>query len=721
MLATTGDAPLESGEFAYEPKYDGIRAIAIVGPRETTLWSRLGNQKTTQFPEIVEALQVWARHHGTPAVLDGEIVALDANGQPAGFQNLQGRIHVKAAPAPEPGRTAYIVFDLLFDGAEDLRRLPLRERRARLEKLIHPSIDGLLRISKQTVGDGRAMYEQAKQSGWEGLIAKRLDSTYKSGRRSPEWRKLKLVRHQTCVVGGWTEPRGSRPFFGALLLGVHDADGRLQYIGHSGAGFTDAELGRVWKQLQALKTKTSPFTAVPRTNETPYWIKPKLVVEVKFTEWTADGKLRHPTYLGIRDDVKPENVRKEPDLARPAVRASVHRAAQGDGTRHLAADSSASRTAHGAIQKTRPAARARRDGARVSASPGGSDKPRGAGTRNKSEQRQLLKQLDAIESGAGDGVLDLPGGVHLDVTNLRKVFWPTRTGPGKMQALTKGDLFRHYVRVAPYILPALADRPLVMKRYPNGIAGKPFYQHRAPDKVPDGVRVERTRTGSEEREHVIGGNLVTLLYTAQLASISQDPWFSSVGAESLVDHVAIDLDPPDGLPFTRVLEVALRVRDTLADLKTVGFPKTSGSGGLHVYIPMPAGTTYDAGLLYCQIVATLVATRYPKLATVERSVSARGNRIYVDYLQNIQGKTLASAYSPRANDFAGVSTPLTWNEVEQGVRPQDFTVANFETRLAKAGDLWAALRKAKGADLRAVTQVTGGKKRSRSLKGHGKS
>jgi bifunctional non-homologous end joining protein LigD len=180
-----------------------------------------------------------------------------------------------------------------------------------------------------------------------------------------------------------------------------------------------------------------------------------------------------------------------------------------------------------------------------------------------------------------------------------------------------------------------------------------------------------------------------------------------VRSETLVDHVAIDLDPPEDLPFARVLDVALRVRDTLADLKTVVFPKTSGSGGLHVYVPMPVGTTYDAGLLYCQIVATLVATRFPKLATVERSVAARGNRIYVDYLQNIQGKTLASAYSPRANEFAGVSTPLTWDEVESGVRPQDFTLTNFEARLKAAGDLWAALRKAKPADLRAVTKING--------------
>ena len=179
--------------------------------------------------------------------------------------------------------------------------------------------DPRLRISEQVTGDGRELHGRAEATGWEGLIAKRLDSVYKSGRRSPDWRKLKLVRRQACVVAGWTEPRGSRPFFGALLLGVYDDRGRLQYVGHSGAGFSDAELGRVWKRLHALQTKTCPFAIVPRTNERPHWVKPTLVAEVKFTEWTADGKLRHPTYLGLRDDIEPDSVRKEPDIIAAAT------------------------------------------------------------------------------------------------------------------------------------------------------------------------------------------------------------------------------------------------------------------------------------------------------------------------------------------------------------------------------------------------------------------
>ena len=675
MLATTAEAPLDVPTLAYEPKYDGIRALASIRPggHPVRLWSRLGNEKTTQFPEAVEALASWSRDIDRQVILDGEIVALDEKGDPTGFQNLQGRIHLKNAThktSPRDSGTArpgspiaYIVFDILRDGDEDLRPLPLRERRARLERLLSAVTDPRLRISTQSVGDGRALHERAQRERWEGLIAKAVDSPYKSGRRSPEWRKLKLVRQQACVVGGWTAPRGSRPFLGALLLGIYDPSSRdprtekpaLVYVGHSGAGFTDAELGRVWKRLQALKTKSCPFVNVPRTNERPTWTRPELVVEVKFTEWTADGKLRQPTYLGVRDDLKPDTIRKEPDvLLRPMA-----------GARGVV------------LPRQSAAERASKTGV------------------TKAAVQKLVDRLDEIESAGGNGVLELPGGERLHVTNLGKVFWP------KLK-LTKGDLFRHYARVAPLILPVLADRPLVMKRYPNGVAAKPFYQHRAPDTMPTGVRVQIVDSGNERRPHLVGGDLVTLLYTAQLAAISQDPWFSRVGFERAVDHVAIDLDPPEELPYAKVLDVARWVRDELDTLGAPGFPKTSGSRGLHVYVPMPPDTPYDAGLLFCQIVATMVAKKHPKAATVERSIAARGRRIYVDYLQNIPGKTLASAYSARANDFAGVSTPLTWDEIDAGVSPKDFTLRNFAGRLAAAGDLWAALRKARGANLRAV-------------------
>jgi bifunctional non-homologous end joining protein LigD len=679
MLATTADAPLNSAEFVYEPKYDGIRAIAIVEPKgQVRLWSRLGNEKTAAFPGVADALQAWARRLDRPVVLDGEVVALDARGNPIGFQNLQ-RVQMHDVPI------AFVAFDLLRDGSEDLRGRPLHHRRTRLESLIDGVADPRFRISEQAVGDGRAMQARAEAERWEGLIAKRVDSPYRSGKRSPDWRKLKLVRRQTCVVGGWTDPRGSRPFFGALLLGVHDEAGRLLYVGHSGAGFTDAELGRVWKRLRALETKTCPFAAVPRTNERPHWVQPTLVAEVKFTEWTADDKLRHPTYIGLRDDQDPARVKREPDtLAGSASRNPAYLSRANGGQ----VPSPSTRSVVGRVP--RPSTRSERP-ARVKGR-------RGPATPNRSTIATLLQQVDEIEHGRGNGTLELPGGERLEVSNLGKMFWPALK-------LTKGDLFRHYIRVAPYILPVLADRPLVMKRYPNGVNGKPFYQHRAPDRRPSGVRVETVETSTESRAHLVGGSLLTLLYTVQLASISQDPWFSRVGSAETIDHVAIDLDPPEGLPFRRVLDVASWVRDALDGIKAPGFPKTSGSGGLHIYIPMPPDTPYAAGQLFAQIVATTVAARHPKFATVERSLKARGQRVYVDFMQNSLGKTLASAYSARANDFGGVSTPLTWKEVDAGVKPQDFTVKDFAARLEAVGDLWAALRRSKPADLRAVERL----------------
>jgi bifunctional non-homologous end joining protein LigD len=674
MLATGSAAALPRGPLAYEPKYDGIRALVSIEPAApgahggrsghrarlepdrgapaVRIWSRLGNDKTPQFPEIAAALSAWARSLGHALLLDGEIVALDRAGEPLGFQHLQRRFH--GATADRAGAdAAFIAFDLLREGGEDLRPLPLAERRTRLERVFAGRHDRRLRISEHTT-DAEAIQTRARRDGWEGLLVKRLDSPYQSGRRSPDWRKLKLVRHQTAVVGGWTEPRGSRPFFGALLLGVYDDGGRLQYIGHAGSGFSDAELERVWARLQPLGTGTCPFAEPPPANERPHWVTPSLAAEVKFTEWTEDGRLRHPTYLGLRDDVRPESVRREPGAAAP----SAPRILVGAG--RVAGDA-------GAAPPT-----SRATGA-------------------------LLDRLDRIEQAGGDGVLDLPGGARLEVSNLRKVFWPE-------PRLTKGDLFRHYVRVAPHLLPVLDGRPLVMKRYPNGVAARPFYQHRAPVRPPAGVRVEPVETGDGRRPHLIGGTLITLLYTAQLAAISQDPWLSRVGSEDCVDHVAIDLDPPERLPFGRVLDVARWVRDELDALGAPAFAKTSGAGGLHVYVPMPPGTPYDAGLLFCQIVATMVARRHPAQATIERSVRARGGRVYLDYMQNARGKTLASAYSVRANEFAGVSTPLRWEEIDAGVSPRDFTLPGVPARLASAGDLWAALRQSPPANLLAVMQ-----------------
>jgi bifunctional non-homologous end joining protein LigD len=658
MLASLADAPLTDPQLIYEPKYDGIRAIAEIEPQgKVRLWSRLGNEKTAQFPEIVSALSTWARQLKTPLVLDGEIVALDKQGHPTGFQQLQGRIHLTESHSGlASGRTAFIAFDALREGRTDLRDRPLIERRAALERIFGSAVSPLLRISESVRGDGRALYERALANGWEGLIAKQADSRYRSGKRSPDWRKLKIVREQEFVVGGWTEPRNARSYFGALLLGVYEDrpsserasrnSPALVYVGHTGTGFNEKELARLMKLLKPLETRECPFGTPPKSNERPHWVKPMLVAQVKFTEWTADRRLRHPVYLGLRDDKKPEDVHRE-DVSR--------------------------------LNST----------SEIRLTPEASVKPKSRGTD------ELVDQLRALETSRRDGIVELPDGDRLSVTNLHKVFWPK-------QKLTKGDLFRYYAQVAPFILPAVQDRPLTMKRLPNGITGKTFYQHRAPDDVPANVRVEHVPGEKTVDARHIGGNLKTLLYMTQLAAISQDPWFSRITSPYQADHVALDLDPAPGVKFDRVLEVARWIRDELEANDATGFPKTSGADGLHVYVPLPPGTPYEAGLIFCQIIATVVAQKHSKVATIERSVRARGARVYIDYLQNIAGKTLATAYSARASEYAGVSTPLTWDEVDQGVRREDFTIETTPSRLKNVGDLWKPLRMSKGIDLTRV-------------------
>jgi bifunctional non-homologous end joining protein LigD len=674
MLASIAEVALDDPQFVYEPKYDGIRVLIAVeaGTGTVRIASRLGNDKTRQFPDLVRAFKTFGRKVKASVILDGEIVSLDEAGQPVGFQQLQGRIHLTGVTEHTVAAlnipVAFIAFDILQDGTQAVTQLPLTARRARLERVFENTGNERLRLSDVVPNDGRALYQWAQAAGWEGLIAKRADSLYQVGRRSLDWRKIKFVRRQEFVIGGWTEPRQSRSHFGALLLGVYEHK-QLQYVGHTGTGFSEQELARVARLLQRLATSTCPFAVRPKPNEPPHWVRPRLIADVKFTEWTTDGKLRHPTYLGLRDDIDPLTVRREPVGRAPA---STSRATPPKRQRTHAP---------GRLTSSSPPAR----------SPGPELKlPR---------TLQLLVQvLEELEQGPGSGAVPLPGGLTLEVSHLKKVFWP-KVG------ITKGELLRYYVQLSPWLLPVLTDRPLVMKRFPNGVTGKAFYQQRAPDAVPAGVRVEPLAEDEEVPARLIGGDLITLLYMTQLAVISQDPWFSRIGATLVVDYVALDLDPMPGVPFDQVARVALECRDVLQELHIPHGLKTSGASGLHLYIPMPLNITYDTGRLFCEMVATLVAHRIPKLATVTRFVDHRGRTVYIDYLQNLHGKTLASVYSARASDFAGVSTPITWEELEQGARPQDFTLRTVLRRFAETGDRWARFRRLPGVDLHSILEM----------------
>ena len=696
---------LKKDTLVFEPKYDGIRALIEVEPPASSrptprvrIWSRLGNEKTDQFPEVADALVELAGNLEAPLLLDGEIVAVDAAGTALPFQHLQGRMHLRRPSRAKLPKTAsaFIAFDLLRDGDEDLRALPFTERRERLEAVAGAWNDPVLRLIRSQVGGGLRLREEGLADDWEGVVAKDPGARYLSGKRHPGWRKIKFVKRQEFVVGGWTDGRQTRSHFGALIVGYYAPDDpeHLVYAGHVGSGFNSAELAAIGEHLRAIERDTPPFATVPPTNETTHWVYPSLVVDVKFTQWTADEVLRNPVYMGVRTDREAEAVRRE-DVGPRRLRAPGDRR-QESGDRRRARGTTGTKRAKG--------------GASTRAGGGRSKvEPEVARPVLDPAIEQLCTQLDALEASRKRTTVVLPDGARLEVGNLHKVFWPE---PG----LTKGDLLRFNLRMSPYLLPVVADRPLVMKRFPNGIDGKWFYQHRSPDQIPEGIRVAVVRESPDRADtevpYLIGGSLQTLAYMAQLAVLSQDPWFSKLPDIREADMVALDLDPMPDAPFGKVVEVAWWLHDELEKLGTPAVVKTSGSSGLHIFIPLPPGTPYEAGMIFCQILATIVASRHPRTATVERMVKKRPTDVvYIDYLQNIYGKTLACAYSARASRFAGVSTPLTWDEVhdglKSGLRPEDFTMRNIFDRLDRVGDLWAPLRDGPPADLRAVLDYAG--------------
>lgn len=668
MYATIGTAIPTGDAWTFEPKYDGIRVLAYADAAGTRLITRNGKDKAAQFPEVVASLErLRAEQGGVALVLDGEIVALDARGRPARFQELQGRMHLKdpvaVARAVRDTPAALVAFDLLAEGSDVLLDRPWAERRRRLEARLRAlDADARVRLTESAVGRGAEELARARRDGWEGIIAKRVDARYVPGARSRDWLKLKVEYRQEFVVGGFTEPRNSREHLGALLLGVFD-DGRFEYVGHTGGGFTRAELAAMRRRLAPLERATPPFAEAPRTNERAHWVRPAVVVEVKFSEWTEDGRLRQPIFLGVRDDKPARAVTREA--------ASVQQTtADGGGERTMSTTKRTGR-ARARVGAARSAQGARSGGAKGGA---GSD---------------VVAQLRRIEREGGDGELRLAGGKTLRVTSLDKVYFPE---PG----FTKGDLMRYYALVAPRLLPLMADRPLALKRYPDGVGGEHFFQQKPGRGVPEGVRVERVATEKGVEPRFVGGDLLTLLYTVQLGTIEVHSWHSRVGSLDDADYAILDLDPGPEASFSRVLEVARAIGAELERRGVHGAPKTSGSRGIHVFIPLPPRTGYDAAAELAESVARAVVAALPGATTLERSLDARpADAVYVDHLQNARGKTVASAWSARARALATVSMPLAWTALARGVDPAAYTIATVPRRLGRTRDPWGEAMKAR--------------------------
>jgi bifunctional non-homologous end joining protein LigD len=683
MLASVGTGIPEGRDWTFEPKYDGIRVLVYATPDAARLVTRNGKDKTAQFPGIAEAARKIAARGRRALVMDGEVVALE-RGSPARFQDLQQRMHVKDASAiagfENSAPAALMAFDLLLDGEDVLVHEPWSTRRARLEKRLARHASDELRLTDSEIDAGRAMLTRARTDGWEGIIAKRVDAPYQPGARSRDWLKLKLEFRQEFVVGGWTEPRNTRQHIGALLLGYYDR-GRFIYAGNMGGGFDNAGLAEMYELLKPLERKTSPFEETPRPREPVHWVMPKVVVEVKFNEWTVDGKLRQPIYVGTRDDKDPRSVRREATSV------------QKNGKR---------KTVAAFAKKAAPASKspAKKSPAKSKSAKTGTPAKRASASRSTSvPEGSVEQQLAAIEHDGGDGNVQLKRGVSLHVSSLGKVYFPD-------DGYTKGDLMRYYARVAPQILPVMADRPLVLKRTPEGIKGEVFFQQKPPEHVPPVIRVGTVvNDDGVSAQRIVGGDLATLLYTVQIGCVSVDPWESRIDSLDAMDYTILDLDPGPRATFDRVVAVARWAKEELDALGLRAALKTSGSRGLHIVIPLPLRTPYEAGLLLAQLVATRIADAHPRDATVERSVKARPPAaVYVDYLQNVKGKSVAAAYCVRAKPGAMVSTPLQWKELNASLDPRELTIETVPARIVKLGDIWSSALKTRntGAAIRAA-------------------
>ncbi|HYR86384.1 MAG TPA: DNA ligase D [Terriglobia bacterium] len=624
MLATLVEKPFTREDWLFELKLDGIRALVVKNGAKLDMWTRNAKGLTNRFPTLAAA---FSQLPVDTAVIDGEIVALDEKGH-SHFNLIQPRIHLSGARniamADEQIPVYFYAFDLLYLNGYNLMKFPLIERKAVLRKLI-PNNDEWIRFADHVEGNGVEFFKAVEKHGLEGIVAKLKKSEYQQA-RSKYWLKIKTQQTDHFVVGGFTPPEGSRKHFGALLLGLY-RNGDLIHVGRTGSGFDDRTLAEAYKALTPLVTKKNPFKEVPAELKKSTWVRPELVCEVKFTEWTPDKKLRAPIFQGFRDDIDPEQCTLEESIPERGLESATKAA---------------------------------------------------KGSNSSAPSVPSVPSVPFVADSPG------PRSSKIEFTNLDKVFWPD-------DGYTKGDLIDYYDKVSPYLIPHLLDRPLVFERFPDGIYGPSFYQKDAPDYTPGWIRTEKIWSADVERHirYFIGADRDQLLYIANSGNIQQNPWMSRIQHMDFPDYLVFDLDPVEA-PFSSVQEVAVVLKAVLDELGLRSYPKTSGASGIHVFLPVLENTfTYEDVRVFAEAVASIVVKRLPAIATIQRVVKRRKpHEVYVDFLQNIRGKTVASVYSPRPRAGAPVSTPLKWEEFKKPIDPNAFTIKTIFKRLDKFGDLF---------------------------------
>ena len=639
MLATLVDEiPGDEQNWIYEIKWDGYRAIAYLNKGAVNIRSRNNKSFNEKFYPVYDALKNWSEStpsEGINAVVDGEIVVVNDEGMPD-FGDLQ------LWRSEADGQLVFYLFDVLWVEGFNVMSLPLLERHQLLQAII-PAGNNAIKISEQFKTSGKDFFSLAEQLKLEGIFAKRSDSIYTPGNRSKDWLKIKTEKRQEFVIGGYTKNENTSKIFSALLVGLYE-NGEFHFVTPVGTGFNTSIQKDILQKLKPYETKICPFVEEPEYNKPSrfrpnppkakvVWVKPKLVAEISFREVTKDGAIRHPSFKGLREDKKPGNVVREiPKKTSPVTKRSKEK------------------ITGGILQK-------------------GITKP------PKRERKTLLNPTEEAQTRA-------IGGHNLGFSNLSKIFWPR-------EKLTKREMINYYYQVAPYMLPYMKDRPQTLNRHPHGIAGESFYQKNVKGKVPEWIETfpYYSETDAEEKEFLVCTDEASLLYIASLGCIEMNPWSSRRQSPENPDWCIIDLDP-DKNTFDQVIKAAQVTKEILDAIEVPAYCKTSGSTGLHIYIPLGAKYSYEDSKEFARSIVKIVHAKIPSFTSIERKTADRKGKMYLDFLQNRPQATVAAPYSLRPKPFAPVSMPLHWEEVKKGLKIKNHNLKNAVDRLKEVGDLF---------------------------------
>ena len=652
MLATLVDAIPTSDEWLHEIKFDGYRMLFRIDKGKVTVFSRNGKEWTAALNRIAEAVGKLGLES---AWLDGEVTIVDERGRTS-FQALQN-----ALSDPKGERLVYFVFDLLYLDGFDLQGVPLRDRKRLLRTLI-PKTAGQVRFSVDVPGSGAEFFKQACALGLEGAVSKRADSTYRGGTRTRDWVKVKCAQRQEMVIGGFTDPQGSRSGFGALLLGVYEPGGKLRYSGKVGTGFNDKILTSLRHKLDSLSQSSSPFVNPPRGFEAKgvHWVKPQLVAEIAFTEWTQDGTLRHPSFQGLREDKNAAEVVRE----RPV---------------HETGTTPANAVREPAKEATKPKETIKPK--ETTGSKATATKPLKRATKPSRAPLPNTVGGDFAKTKSATATSDTIAGVKL--SHPEKLLYPEAE-------LAKQDLARYYESIGEWILPHVTDRPLSLVRCPNGWSGECFYQKHESKSVNPAVTRIVVPEGGGKATYMAANSVSALVALTQWGVLELHPWGSRKPRLDRPDRLIFDFDPDDAVSWDELVSAVGVLRTLLSDLGLTGFLKTTGGKGLHVVLPIRATLDWDQAKGFTKAVADLMARTFPDRFLAVMSKSRRKGKIFIDYLRNASGATAIAPYSLRARANAPVATPIGWDELSKDVRFDHFNLRTVPTRLsALKSDPWA--------------------------------